>query len=158
MRGNDGGGREWRLLVGWVTTSMRMRWDDWGGGVRWWRGRFFTALRSVQNDRVREGCSVRDDKCGRGVAIGMALRASPAFALHSVARPLWIPACAGMTFVSGNDGGWRVSGRTTSPRIPCVRFAPRPLRCAKGRGPHSSPLLEEGELDDSWRRGLDGGI
>ncbi len=71
----------------------------------------------------------------------MALRASPAFALHSVARPLWIPACAGMTVVSGNDGGWRVSGRTTTPGIPCVLvsvfWAPRPLRCAKGTGPPS---------------------
>ena len=49
------------------------------------------------------------------------------------ARPLWIPAFAGMT---GHDGvGLSGAG------IPCVRCAPRPLTLCEGDcHPHPSPL------------------
>ena len=48
----------------------------------------------------------------------------------------WIPAYAGMTVVVQSTHRGRGDGASTlpSPGIPCVRFAPRPLRFAKGTG------------------------
>ena len=59
-----------------------------GGGAIWWScgmvaGRFFTALRSVQNDKVWEGSSVQNDRMAEGSrvwgGVGVPARASPSF-------------------------------------------------------------------------------
>ena len=58
----------------------------------------------------------------------------------------------GGSFGKTSEGGRWVWDGVAS--IPCVRFAPSPLRWAKGKGPPPSPLLKEGEWLASGGGGL----
>ena len=53
-----------------MKVSFERKWEMWSCAMV--QGRFFTALRSVQNDRVSEGSCVRSDGRWEGVGFGMA--------------------------------------------------------------------------------------
>ena len=99
----------------------------------------------------------------------VSLRSTPPVIVSLGRRPR-----EGTSFLLGIDGICLVGGVVVFEMglwlLTVSRFGGHPLRSCvgllgstspslrEGEGPPPSPLLKEGELDDSWRRGLDGGI